>query len=57
VLKEKSSIILLYCCLDGWTVLRSSIIVLATVEPLHNAFALSSDARYLHVCVCIYIAR
>ena len=55
MLKAMSSILLLYCCLDGWTVLRSSIIVLATVEPLYNAFALSSDARYLHVCVCVYI--
>ena len=27
-----SSIILLYCCLDSWTELRASIIVLAIVE-------------------------
>ena len=30
-----SSIILLYCCLDSWTALLSSIIVLATVESLY----------------------
>ena len=27
-----SSIILLYCCLDSWTITMASIIVLATVE-------------------------
>ena len=30
--EAKSSIIPSYCCLDSWTELRASIIVLATVE-------------------------
>jgi hypothetical protein len=45
----KSSIIFFYCCLDSWTVLLSSIIVLAIVQSLYIPFALSSDARCLHV--------
>ena len=40
-----SSIILLYCCLDSWTELRASIIVLAIVEWLYIPFALSSIAH------------
>ncbi|RCV06365.1 hypothetical protein SETIT_1G157200v2 [Setaria italica] len=36
------STILLFCCLDTWTALRSSIIVQATVEALFIPFALSS---------------
>ena len=41
--KAKSSIFHFYCCLDSWTVLRASIIVLAIVESPCNVFALSSD--------------
>ncbi|RCV34924.1 hypothetical protein SETIT_7G197100v2 [Setaria italica] len=41
--------ILLFCCLDTWTALRSSIIVLDTVESLFIPFALSSIAYCLLV--------
>ncbi|TKW31080.1 hypothetical protein SEVIR_2G081400v4 [Setaria viridis] len=44
-----SSIIHLFCCLDSWTTLRSSIIVLATVESLFIPFVLSSIAHCLLV--------
>nr|TKW31079.1 hypothetical protein SEVIR_2G081350v2 [Setaria viridis] len=40
-----SSIMHLFCCLDSWTALHSSIIVLVTVEPLFIPFALSSITR------------
>ena len=55
MLKAMSLSILLYCCLDNWTVLSFSIIVLATVEPLYNDFALSSDDRYLYVYFWIFL--
>ncbi|RCV25709.1 hypothetical protein SETIT_5G186800v2 [Setaria italica] len=45
-----SSIIHLFCCLDSWTVLCSSIIVLAyTVESLFIPFAMSFIAHCLLV--------
>ncbi|RCV25378.1 hypothetical protein SETIT_5G161700v2 [Setaria italica] len=44
-----SSMMHLFCCLDSWTTLCSSIIVLATVESLFIPFAMSSIAHCLLV--------
>ncbi|RCV18493.1 hypothetical protein SETIT_3G305200v2 [Setaria italica] len=44
-----SSIMHLFCCLDSWTALCSSIIVMATVQSLFIPFAMSSIAHYLLV--------